>query len=61
MFVSVTPLDSGQNNESKLIFSCYAGQCSMSELWVAVTVSCQRRGRQYGQAKVAAMISVPLR
>jgi hypothetical protein len=35
MFVSVTPLDTGRKNESKLTFSCYAGDCSLSELWIA--------------------------
>ena len=35
IFVPVTALDTGRNNESKLTFSCYAGQCSLSELWVA--------------------------
>jgi hypothetical protein len=64
MFVSVTPLDTGRTNEHKLTFTCYAGQCSLSELWMAgngyrltarplVRVANNHMG-------VVALISVPL-
>jgi hypothetical protein len=61
MFVSVTPLDTGQNNESKLTFSCYADQCSLSELWVAGNGFRPTARPPVRVGKVAAMISVPLR
>jgi hypothetical protein len=61
MFVSVTPLDTVQNNESRLTFSCYAGQCSLSELWVAGNGFRPTARPPVRLGKVAAMISVPLR
>jgi hypothetical protein len=61
VFVSVTPLDTTQANESKLTFSCYAGQCSLSELWVAGNGFRPTARPPVRLGKVAAMISVPLR
>jgi hypothetical protein len=64
IFLPVTPMDTGRKNESKLTFSCYAGQCSLSELWISgngykltarppVRLANNRMG-------VAALISIPL-
>ena len=61
IFVSVTPLDTVQNNESRLTFSCYAGQCSLSELWIAGNGFRPTARPPVRLGKVAAMISVPLR
>jgi hypothetical protein len=64
MFLAMTPLDTGRKNESKLTFSCYAGECSLSELWIA--------GNGYrstakppvrlanNQIGVVALVSIPL-
>jgi hypothetical protein len=60
MFLSVTPLDTGRGNESKLTFSCYAAQCSLSELWLAGN-GYKSTATPVRVGKVAAMISVPLR
>jgi hypothetical protein len=61
MFVSVAPLDTGQKNEPKLTFSCYADQCSLSELWVGGNGFRLTARPPVRLGKVAAMISVPLR
>jgi hypothetical protein len=64
MFLNTTPLDTGRKNESKLTFSCYAGECSLSELWIAgngykstarppVRLANNRMG-------VVALVSIPL-
>ena len=65
MFMSVIAQGTGAKNASKLTFSCYAGDCSLSQIWLAgdsykltarppVRLANNRLG-------VAAMISVPLR
>jgi hypothetical protein len=65
IFMSVIPEGTGAKNASKLTFSCYAGDCSLSQIWLAgdsykltarppVRLANNRLG-------VAAMISVPLR
>jgi hypothetical protein len=64
MFVSVTPLDTGGKNDPKLTFSCYAGQCSLSELWMAgngyrLTARPPVRVAN-NQMGVVALISLPL-
>jgi hypothetical protein len=64
LFVPVTPLDTTQNNESKLKFSCYAGQCALSEVWIAGD-SYRPTARQpvrvaKNQMGVVALVSVPL-
>jgi hypothetical protein len=61
MFVPVTPLDTGQNNESKLTFSCYAGQCSLSQIRMGGDSYNLTAKPTVRLGKVAAMISVPLR
>jgi hypothetical protein len=61
IFFSATPLDTGRNNESKLTFSCYAGQCSLSEVWMAGNGYRSTARATVSQGRVAAMISVPLR
>jgi hypothetical protein len=61
IFLSATPLDTGRNNESKLTFSCYAGQCSLSEVWMAGNGYRSTARPPVSLGRVAAMISVPLR
>jgi hypothetical protein len=64
IFVPVTPLDTGRNDKSQLTFSCYAGQCSLSELWIAGNGYRTTARRPVREAKnqmgVVAMVSVPL-
>jgi len=64
MFLTMTPLDTGRKNDSKLTFSCYAGECSLSELWIAgngykLTARPPVRLAN-NQMGVVAMVSIPL-
>jgi hypothetical protein len=64
MFVNVTPLDTGRKDEPKLTFSCYAGQCSLSEIWMAgngykLTARPPVRIAK-NQMGVVALVSIPL-
>jgi hypothetical protein len=63
IFVSVIPEASGKDN-SKLMFSCYAGQCSLSQIWM-VGNGYKLTARPFpreakNQMGVVALISVPL-
>jgi hypothetical protein len=64
ILVPVTPLDTGRNDKSQLTFSCYAGQCSLAELWIAGNGYRTMARRPVREAKnqmgVVAMVSVPL-
>jgi hypothetical protein len=65
IFMSVIPEGTGAKNASKLTFSCYAGDCSLSQIWLAGD-SYKLTARPpvrlaHNRLGVAAMISVPLR
>ncbi|MGI8962546.1 MAG: hypothetical protein ACR2IV_22875 [Bryobacteraceae bacterium] len=63
IFVSVLPADTGRK-DSKLTFSCYAGECSLSQIWMAGDVYSLRSKPFPREAKnqigVLALVSVPL-
>lgn len=63
IFVSSTPADTGKK-DSKLTFSCYEGQCSLSQIWIQGDVyqlSAKPLPREAkNQLGVVAMVSVPL-
>jgi hypothetical protein len=63
ILVPVIPEDTGKS-DSKLTFGCYAGQCSLSEVWMAGDVY-KLRAKQFpreakNQLGVVAMVSIPL-
>ena len=63
IFVPVIPSDIGKN-DSKLTFRSYAGECSLSQIWIAGNVYAlsprpfPREARN--QLGVAALVSIPL-
>ncbi len=63
IFVSSIPADTGKK-DSKLTFSCYEGQCSLSQIWMQGDVyklSAKPLPREAkNQLGVVAMVSVPL-
>jgi hypothetical protein len=63
IFASSIPVDSGRK-DSKLTFSCYEGQCSLSEIWIQGDVYKLAARPFPREAKnelgVVAMVSVPL-
>ena len=63
IFVSVLPADTGKS-ESKLTFSCYAGECSLSQVWMAGDVYALTARPFPREAKnnmgILALVSVPL-
>jgi hypothetical protein len=63
IFVPVLPADTGKT-ESKLTFSCYSGDCSLSQIWMAGDVYSVRAKPFPREAKnqlgVVALVSVPL-
>jgi hypothetical protein len=63
IFVPVLPADTGKT-ESKLTFSCYSGDCSLSQIWMAGDVYSLRTKSFPREAKnqlgVVALVSVPL-
>lgn len=64
MFVITVPQDTQPNSESKLVFNCYAGQCSLSQIWIAgngYKLTARPLPREAkNQLGVVAMVSVPL-
>ena len=64
MFVSATPENASRNGESKLVFSCYAGQCSLREIWIdgnSYKLTAKPLPREAkNELGVVALISVPL-
>lgn len=64
IFVSVLPADTGKT-ESKLTFSCYAGECSLSQVWMAGDVYALTTKPFPREAKnemgILALVSIPLR
>jgi hypothetical protein len=63
IFVSVIPEASGKD-DSKLMFSCYAGQCSLSQIWMrgdGYKLTARPFPREAkNQMGVVALVSVPL-
>jgi hypothetical protein len=63
IFVSVVPADTGKK-DTKLTFRCYAGECSLSQIWIGGDVyalSARPFPREAkNQMGVAALVSVPL-
>ncbi len=64
IFVSGVPDKSRRNGASKLVFSCYAGECSLSQIWMSGDSYQLRLPRVETEANnrigVAALVSVPL-
>ena len=64
MFLNSVPQDVQPNSESKLVFRCYAGQCSLSQIWISgnsYKLTARPLPREAkNQLGVVAMISVPL-
>jgi hypothetical protein len=61
IFVPVTPGGTGGKNAWNLTFSCYAGECSLSQIRMAGESYNVNVKTSVRLGKVAAMISVPLR
>jgi len=63
IFVGAIPADTGKK-DSKLTFSCYAGDCSLSQIWMAGDVYTLRAKpfprEARNQMGVVALVSVPL-
>jgi hypothetical protein len=63
IFVSVLPADTGKK-DSKLTFRCSAGECSLSQIWIAGDVYALTTRPFPREAKnqmgVVALISIPL-
>jgi hypothetical protein len=64
IFVMGVPDKTTGSDASKLTFSCYAGQCSLSEIWIqgdSYKLSLPRVEREASnRLGVAALVSVPL-
>ena len=63
-FVSAIPNSTSRNGESKLVFGCYAGQCSLREIWISgdsYKLAAKPLPREANNnLGVVAMVSVPL-
>ena len=63
IFALSTPVDTGRK-DSKLVFGCYAGECSLSQIWMQGNVYSLTAKPLPREAKnqigVVAMVSVPL-
>ncbi len=64
IFVSGVPDKSRRDGASKLVFSCYAGECSLSQIWMqgdSYKLTLPRVEREASnRLGVAALVSVPL-
>ncbi len=64
IFVMGVPDKTGKNDTSKLVFSCYAGECSLSQIWIQGDSYKMKLPSLEKEASshigVAALISVPL-
>lgn len=64
IFLSSVPQDTSRNGESKLVFSCYAGECSLAQIWIqgnSYKLTAKPLPREAkNNLGVVAMVSVPL-
>jgi hypothetical protein len=61
IFLPVTPEGTSANDASNLTFSCYVGECSLSQIRMAGDSHNLTAKPPVRSGRVAAMISVPLR